>query len=279
MKKKLILILMCFLCLLGGCKSNSKKLDDVKIVYINTGRSDSILLMIEGRNYLIDTGTKKSVDAISRVLDKYEITSLDGVFLTHTHSDHIGGLKKLSKSYDISTIYSAQISMNSDDGTNSIDTLIEECELEQVKLNANDTVKVTDSIELNVLGPVEYNSEDDNDNSLVLSLTVNNKTFLFTGDMQFAEETTLLNVGANLSADVLKVANHGNKDATSKEFASKVNPSISIITTNTNDDNNSANKLVINHLGDSKIYVTEDYDYGILITFDSSGKLVLSEAK
>ena len=81
-----------------------------------------------------------------------------------------------------------------------------------IELEAGDTVELVPNVEFDVLGPLEYNKDDDNDNSLVLKLSINGKTFLFTGDMQFAEEKTLLEAGVDLSADVLKVGNHGNPD-------------------------------------------------------------------
>ncbi|MEZ4628590.1 MAG: hypothetical protein R2912_11080 [Eubacteriales bacterium] len=44
------------------------------------------------------------------------------------------------------------------------------------------------------------------------------KSFLFTGDMQFAEEQEIIASGAVLKSDVLKVGNHGNPDATGDDF-------------------------------------------------------------
>ena len=50
----------------------------------------SILLLIEGRQYLVDVGPDFRFQAL-----KYDITHLDGVILTHSHYDHIGGLDEL----------------------------------------------------------------------------------------------------------------------------------------------------------------------------------------
>ena len=267
---------------LTGCTNsqlNSKIISetsngDFSICFINSGKSDSILVMYEGKSYLIDTGTKDSVDAIKKALEANNVESLDGVFLTHTHKDHIGGLKKLSKEYNIPVIYSAEISMNKEEGTNAIDSLVDnELNLKHEKLKAGDKINITDDVYFEVLGPITYNSDDDNDNSLVLRINVNGKTVLLTGDMQFAEEVSLMDSGVDVKADILKVGNHGNKDATSKEFAEAVDPSIAVITTDREEDSGTASKRVRKLFEETNLYITDDYDVGLLVTITKSGEI------
>lgn len=251
---------------------------DVSVLFINAGKADSILVQVNDKAYLIDTGEKESVPAIYRALENRGIHTLEGVFLTHKHSDHIGGLAGVSQRYKIGTVYSAEISQNEESGENKIDTLVQSLNLSQTKLSAGDKVEITDGVAFEVLGPITYNAKDDNDNSLVLRLTVNGKTFLFTGDMQFAEEKTLLTEGVNLKADVLKVGNHGNPDATSGDFAKAVSPELTIISTDTSVDTDSANERVQNLFSESQIYITQDFKVGIDVTVDKTGALKVSDS-
>lgn len=285
--KKVIKYVIGFMILsifLVGCTFNNKingnaaaadaNAEDVSICFINSGKSDSILVKAFGKSYLIDTGTKDSVDAIKKALEVNEVDSLDAVFLTHTHKDHIGGLKKLANVYDIPVVYSAMISMNEDDGTNAIDKLVDEkLNLNHEKLKAGDKINISDEVYFEVLGPLTYNSDDDNDNSLVLRLCVYGKTIIFAGDMQFAEEQTLIDSGVDLKADVLKVGNHGNKDATSEAFAKAVSPDIAVITTDRKEDSGTASKRVRNLFKDSNLYITDEYDAGFLVTISADGSV------
>lgn len=250
--------------------------EDFSVIFINAGKADAALVQVENKDYLIDTGKKESVDAIKAALESQEVTQLDGVFLTHIHGDHIGGLKKLSKVYPIQKVYSAEISMNDTNGTNRIDSLVTELGLNQTKLVASDKVQITDQVAFEVLGPITYDPNDDNDNSLVLRLSINNKVFLFAGDMQFAEEKSLLFDGVDLKADVLKVGNHGNPDATSADFARAVSPEIAVISTDTSVKKNSASKRVQELFQESQLYLTQDFNLGIKITISEEGKLVVS---
>ncbi|MDU2672926.1 MAG: MBL fold metallo-hydrolase [Clostridium sp.] len=251
--------------------------NEVSVSYINVGKGDAILIQVEDKNYLIDTGLEENSQILIDGLKAKDVDNLDGVFLTHTHKDHIGGMGELAAAYDIDMMYRAEISENKKNGENKIDNLSEELSIPLTKLSSGDKVEITDAISFDVIGPLVLNRDDDNDNSLVMNLEVNGVKFLFTGDMQFAEEKTLMDAGVDLSSDILKVGNHGNKDATSDEFAIAVSPKYSVITTDTAVDTNSASKRVRNALSNSEIYITEDYERGITFKVLKDGKVEIAE--
>lgn len=249
----------------------------VSVVFMNVGKADSILLKINDKIYLIDTGDKQSIPALLRVLSVMGVEKVDGLFLTHTHSDHIGGTDALVQRCQVEALYSAEISQNNKKGENKIVKLAEKLGLKHIKLKAGDEVKVEDSISFYVIAPIFYNTDDDNDNSLVLSIELNGKRFLFTGDMQFAEEASILVSRADIASHVLKVGNHGNPDATSRDFAKAVSPAYAVISTNTAIDTDSANQAVINNLYTAKVLLTQNYNLCVKMDVDEKGKISIGD--
>ncbi len=168
-------------------------------------------------------------------------------------------------------MFSPEYSILNDLGENKITLLAERYGKENIKLAAGDNVKLCEGVYAEVLGPLEYNGDDDNDNSLVLRVAVNGGVFLFTGDMQFTEEFSLIEAGAELAADVLKVGNHGNKDATSGTFADAVAPEIAVISTDRKI--NPPSRRIVSLFSKSDVYVTGDYKNWLRVTVAADGTI------
>ena len=213
---------------------------DIRIFFVNAGKADSILVEADGKHYLIDTGEKTSVPKISAALEYMEVERLSAVFLTHSHGDHIGGMPMLSQHWASDVCYTPAISGE----MTKIQKAAASASLEPVLLDPGQVVELSEGLYFEVLGPIRFNPLDENDNSLVLRMTVNGKTVLFAADMQHEEEKTLMRAGFDLRCDILKVGNHGNKDATSTAFIEETSPDYAVITTDRKVDENSAHKSI-----------------------------------
>lgn len=245
------------------------------ILFVNVGKADAAILRFGETTVLIDTGSPESVPQLLAGLNALNVTKIDAVFITHSHSDHLGGLDALSANYDIPIVYSPFYSEADKNGEGKIVKRAEKLALPHRELQAGDVVPITSDTSFAVLGPLSRNEEDDNDNSLVLQFSYGGKTFLFVGDMQFAEEQQIIASGASLKSDVLKVGNHGNPDATGDDFATLVSPALAVISTDTAVDANSANPRVAAALSTAQIAITQDYPIGVLLTLSQDGSISL----
>lgn len=272
----LLILISLTITVLGETKSDPA----FQILFINVGRADAALILSEDKTYLIDTGTKESAPALLSALKHLKVQKIDGLLITHTHHDHIGGALKLGENYPISQAYRAEFSETKPGKENKIDQTFETLKLPYTILKAGERIKLSEHVFADVLAPLVLSTGDDNDNSLVLKITVFNRTLLMTGDMQFSEENTiLLNNPDRLRSEVLKVGNHGNPDATGEVFAKAVSPQYAICSTDTQVDRNSANPRVIQALEKAKWLVTENSDLGILMQTDENQAWILSVPK
>ena len=245
------------------------------ILFVNVGKADAAILCFDETTVLIDTGSAESAPQLIAGLNALGVTKISAVFVTHSHGDHLGGLDALSANYDIPMVYSPFFSEQDKNGVGKIVKRAEKLGLPHTELKAGDTVPVADGVSFHVLGPLSLNKDDDNENSLVIQLTYGGKSFLFAGDMQFIEEQALIASSTALKSDVLKVANHGNPDATGDDFGALVSPDFAVISTDTSDDADSANPRVYAALPTAKVAVTQNFPIGVLLTLDDSGAVSL----
>ena len=121
-------------------------------------------------------------------------------------------------------------------------------------LVAGEKIKLTNTVQIDVLWPDKNSKITENsinNNALVFKLDTNEKTILFTGDIEEETEKVLVQKYKNtntLKSDILKVAHHGSKSSSIQEFLDLVEPKIAVIgvgqdTKYGHPDNNTIKKL------------------------------------
>jgi len=113
---------------------------------------------------------------------------------------------------------------------------------------------------------------DTNANSIVLRLDYGDFSMLFMGDAEAQTEARLLGKDLNLTAQVLKVAHHGSKYATTEEFLKRAKPEAAIISDGEWNRYGHPSQVVLERLKaiDAKVYRT---DLQGEITITSNGRM------
>ncbi len=246
-----------------------QEVSGVKLVAVNVGKADSLIIWVDDKVYLVDTGTKQSWGALRTALDALSVTRLDGVFLTHTDKDHQGGMELLSKSnIAVNEWYGSAMYTGIKPDNHPLPLAAAQRGKQPIWLKAGDTVTVSEASSFKVLGPITLDEDNENNNSLVMRLQTPHGSILLTGDMEFAQESALMAVGSFTRSEVLKVSHHGENDTTSAAFVRLVSPQVAVVSTNSQEEPDTPHPTVLFSLkrAGAKIAVTQDAKGGILVT-------------
>ncbi|MNC24939.1 ComEC family competence protein [compost metagenome] len=252
------------------------------ISYLDVGQGDSILITTpEGAHILVDGGGTVSFGAkeewrirrnpfevgaktLLPLLKQRGIHRLDAVILTHGDQDHAGGLQAVLEGMPVSAL----LFNGTQTGTEAYAELMDTALAKGVRMYAvhqGHTLAPDDNTRLFFLWPetpAEEDSllpevEDQNHESVVFRLEMNGRGFLFTGDMDEAVEEDIIQAGlqaAILKAgpiEVLKVAHHGSKTATSAAWLKFWNPGAAVISAGVNNLYGHPNAGVLERLADA----------------------------
>lgn len=268
---KLVLVYL-ITCIAFAACSTQKQFDKVlKVHFIDIGQGDSILIQYNTRTMLIDTGPKEKEDELLEYLDSQNIKKIDYLILTHQHNDHIGNASKVIKKYNIGMLYMPDVTSNS----NEFETMTNSIDKRKLKITRpipGSSFSFGD-VQCFILAPNSKDYENENDYSIVIKMTFKNTSFLFTGDAQFYSENEMINKGYDLSADVLKIGQHGNNKATSEEFLNLVNPKYAALSCAKNDSNDHPSKATMKLLKSKNIPVFRTDECGTILC-TSDGEII-----
>ena len=244
----------------------------VELFAVNVGKGDALVVRAGDYTCLIDTGKEKAQEQLEVALKALGVEALDAVFITHTDKDHTGGLKWLRESdIEIRAIYASRYYPNTTEKKHPAVKAAKKLDLTVNWLGAGDSVPLGDSgAVFRVLAPEMEIPGDDDDNSLVMMLESPDGRILLTGDMEHVEEAALLTSGADLRCDVLKVANHGDSDATSAALIAACAPSVALISTDSAEKPGTPDAGIVRNLQGigCAVCVTQDASLGIRVTLD-----------
>ncbi|MDF2868875.1 MAG: fold metallo-hydrolase [Anaerocolumna sp.] len=252
-----ISFVLAFILVLSGCAvevNNNDSSSDLKVMYLDVGQGDAILIQSQGESMLIDAGEKDQGSTVINYLEQENIESLKYIICTHPHSDHIGGMAEVINEYKAEEIFLGKQKYDTDTYNNLIH-LVEKRKITKKYPKAGDTYKLGDS-SFEFLTPLEKDYGDNTNNySLVIKMTNGKNSFLFTGDMEEEAEKDLLSGNIKLEADVLKVGHHGSLTSSSIEFLREVDPVYAVISVGKDNSYGHPSSITLANLEDEDVQV------------------------
>jgi comEC/rec2 family protein len=235
LKKYVILILLLssfFYTFFSYVQKNFFKVSNhnLQFHFIDVGQGDSSLIITpKGKTILIDAGDEAHAKKVVSYIREQGIEKLDLVIATHPDADHIGGMDKVIKNFDIDVFAMPDVSAK----TNQYKQIQRELKTKKMKatrLYQGDEVQIDDDIDFEILSPVKGKKYDDtNEYSIVAKIVYKDTSFILMGDATMENEVDIINNIPDIDIDVLKLGHHGSSTSSSDYFITKTSPNIAII--------------------------------------------------
>jgi competence protein ComEC len=228
----IFLVLILSICILANSADIlAASNQSLRVSFIDVGQGDAILIQdASGFNILIDGGRASAGPTVVAYLHQKEVTFIDVMVASHAHADHIGGLISVLQDQQISVQEVLYNGYPYDSNTwSNFTTAVADQDL---SMSAAQFPQVYDwgSTIAYILHPdPDLIEVDQNRSSIVILLVYEGNKFLFSGDIDFAAEATIVARGTPLAAEILKVAHHGSSFSSSEEFLSAVSPEEAVI--------------------------------------------------
>lgn len=250
----------------------------LNLYFLDVGKADALVLECGGEYALVDAGTYADGEAVEAALKKLGVSGLKMLFATHPDSDHIGGMGQVLQSFPVETLVVSDIPAALLPATDEYALLkgaMLEKGVEPFVAKAGDRFRLGEA-EITVLGPVGEHA-DINNYSLVLKVVLGEFSALLVGDAEIRAEQMLMDAGADISADVLKVGHHGSNTSSGAEFLRAVNAAYAVVSTGP-DGNRLPRKEVLQRLEAAGMEIHRtDTDGTVLVSSDGTETVIKTE--
>ena len=257
-----------------------------------TTRSDdksgdsTIVTSPDGKVMIVDAGNPSTFLDIDNALKALGITKIDYLVASHPHVDHIGSFAQLIRAYEIEAVYTTEVEYPTSHYRNYMEALAE-TETPQIILVEGDTFMFGEHVLVEVFHPapgIEYydgypegSTQFINNLSLLLKLTFEDSSFLFSGDLYTASEREIAaKYGDRLKSGVLKVPHHGAGTSSSKPFREAVGAEVAVMMSDAIEElriyrnySKAGTKTFITSIDGAVLVATEgDGEYTVLSQFE-----------
>lgn len=238
---------------------------NMSVTYLDVGQGDSAVIEASGRTIAIDTGrTGNELHSHLRYLGK---KSIDALILTHADADHSAGALSVISRFNVKELWDNGLIMYPEGFMKN---------LKNRHLERGDDIN-SGGLRIQVLHPYKgfYTLEgneafSENNSSLVLKITGEKKSFLFTADTAEEAEDDMLHLGEWLKSDVIKVSHHGSRTSSAEYFLKAVSPEAAVISVGRYNPYGHPHRETMERLEGMKIYRT-DIDGAVKFTETHDG--------
>lgn len=204
--------------------------DNLRVMVLDIGQGQSIILQGDGRTFLVDCGgdyEEDAADIAAETLLSQGISRLDGIIVTHYDEDHAGGVGCL-----LSRIKTDRLILPNVEDEQRVGASLAELTNGAVQYVADDLVYSYGATKLTIIAP--FSQESSNENSLCVLFQRENCDILITGDRGALGEAALLNEHNIPKLELLVAGHHGSAYSTNDKLLAATMPETVIISVGEN---------------------------------------------
>lgn len=227
------------------------------VTILDVGQGDTSVIELPYRKGIIIVDVKGDIEGsysydsiIKPFLKSKGITAIDAVIISHADLDHSGGLPFLINDFKVNQIITSPFSST----VSNYPSVMVTKATDVLSFKGTDFYFIHPSRKEN----------NENDQSLVFTVKLGEKTWLFTGDISKEIEQRLNSLYTNLHVDVLKVSHHGSHTATSDDFLKNIKAKVAIISVGRKNSYGHPHPEVIDRLIKRDMMVLRTDRYGMI---------------
>lgn len=238
------------------------------VEFMDVGQGDCAIIRTSHNEevIMIDTGGKageKSSYKVSQNVITYlyslGINKVDYLILSHGDADHLGDAQNVLKQLKVKNIILNEGEYNPKEKELLKTGLVKE--------------RYSGKLKIDFLNNRVWN--DENDDSIVLHFSLENKSFLFMGDASKKVEQYIM-TNNKLKTDVIKLGHHGSKTSSDEEFLKSLGKPETIISAGRNNRYHHPNKETIETLDELKLKYYNTQNDGTIIYKLKNGRVTVS---
>ncbi len=202
---------------------------------LNTGKSDCTVFVSGSTAILLDTADADDYNHIKEVLDTQGVQYIKAILLSHYDKDHIGSAALILQNYPVGEVYGPEHTEDSDT-YNEMYKALTKTGVPFTKLSAGKKTELTlGEGSFSLSAPEEPAYEDDNDYTVIVTVSCGGENCLFLGDALKTRMKEFMDEKLESYA-LVKTPHHGDYYKAFKEFTEETAFDYAVICAEENGD-------------------------------------------
>ena len=224
----------------AGAATNGLTAEDAKVVFVNVGQGDGVIIKVGGRIIVSDAGLPNAADEMNAALESIGADHhIYRAILSHAHADHVGGFIGLLEDYGYTidaAVYAPQPHYANTDTNRELMDALSDREVPLLPVAKGDQF-FWGGASWRILTPPAGAFQGEGEEasaSIAYRLRTKGSDLLFTGDIERDALPGLINGWTFGRVEVFLATHHGSNFGSTTELLDKIRPEFSVLSTGPN---------------------------------------------